>query len=106
MYKRQARYCAHDAISFDENRRASIDHNKCVGCGRCIGTCNFDAIENVNYNANDELNCKIAEYAKAVVDVYKRQAQQVVQDDHGQNQNAVGKQFFRVDVYKRQMMSR
>ena len=62
-----ARYCAHDAISFDENRRASIDHNKCVGCGRCIGTCNFDAIENVNYNANDELNCKIAEYAKAVV---------------------------------------
>ena len=63
-----ARNCAHDAISFDENRKASIDHNKCVGCGRCIGACNFDAIANNNYHANDELNCKMAEYAKAVVD--------------------------------------
>ena len=60
--------CAHDAISYDENKIASIDVNKCVGCGRCIGGCNFDAIENINYSANKELNCKMAEYAKAVVD--------------------------------------
>ena len=60
--------CAHDAISYDENRIASIDVNKCVGCGRCIGGCNFDAIENINWSANKELNCKMAEYAKAVVD--------------------------------------
>lgn len=59
--------CAHDAISFDENRKASIDHSKCVGCGRCLGACNFDAIYNENSSANDELNCKIAEYSKAVV---------------------------------------
>ena len=63
-----AKNCAHDAISFGANRKASIDHNKCVGCGRCLGACNFDAIYNENYSANAELNCKMAEYAKAVVD--------------------------------------
>ncbi|MBR2044467.1 MAG: DUF362 domain-containing protein [Clostridia bacterium] len=59
--------CAHGAISYDQGRIAHIDVNKCVGCGRCIGGCNFDAIENINYSANFELNCKMAEYAKAVV---------------------------------------
>lgn len=58
--------CAHGAISFID-KKADIDHNKCVGCGRCIGACNFDAIHNPNNCANDELNCKMAEYAKAVV---------------------------------------
>lgn len=62
-----AKQCAHDAISYDENRIASIDVEKCVGCGRCIGGCNFDAIANINYSANFELNCKMAEYSKAVV---------------------------------------
>lgn len=60
--------CAHGAISFDENNHASIDHNKCVGCGRCMGACNYDAIYNENDSANDDLNKKIAEYSKAVVD--------------------------------------
>ncbi len=60
--------CAHGAISFGEDRKASIDHNKCVGCGRCLGACNFDAIYNSNSSANDDLNRKIAEYSKAVVD--------------------------------------
>ena len=63
-----ARNCAHGAISFGEDRKASIDHNKCVGCGRCLGACNFDAIYNSNSSANDDLNRKIAEYSKAVVD--------------------------------------
>ncbi|MEG0540854.1 MAG: DUF362 domain-containing protein [Angelakisella sp.] len=63
-----AKNCAHSAISFDAQRKASIDHSRCVGCGRCIGACNFDAISNENNSANDELNCKIAEYTKAVVD--------------------------------------
>ncbi|MGI5854987.1 MAG: DUF362 domain-containing protein [Candidatus Merdivicinus sp.] len=62
-----AKNCAHGAISFGEDRKASIDHSLCVGCGRCLGACNFDAIYNENPSANDELNCKIAEYAKAVV---------------------------------------
>ncbi|MCI2106973.1 MAG: DUF362 domain-containing protein [Intestinimonas sp.] len=62
------RQCAHDAISFGEDNRAMIDHDKCVGCGRCIAACNLDAIYNPNASANAELNCKMAEYAKAVVD--------------------------------------
>ena len=62
------RVCAQSAISFTENNRAHIDHDKCVGCGRCLGMCNFDAIENENWCANTDLVCKIAEYAKAVVD--------------------------------------
>lgn len=38
-----------------------------VGCGRCIGLCPVDAIQPAEDEANDILNCKIAEYAKAVV---------------------------------------
>lgn len=60
--------CAHGAISFSPQRRAAIDHEKCVGCGRCIGVCNFDAIGNPNGCANEDLNRKMAEYTKAVVD--------------------------------------
>ncbi len=62
------RFCAQAAISVDENHKAVIDHEKCVGCGRCIGTCNYDAIAN-SYDADSHaLNCRMAEYAKAVVD--------------------------------------
>ena len=39
-----------------------------MGCGRCLGACNFDAIFNRNASANDDLNRKMAEYAKGVVD--------------------------------------
>ena len=40
----------------------------CVGCGRCIGACNFDAIDFSSWAAVKDLNCRMAEYAKAVVD--------------------------------------
>lgn len=60
--------CAQGALSFNEQHKAVIDHDKCVGCGRCLGACNFDAIYNGNYSANADLNRKMAEYAKAVVD--------------------------------------
>ena len=38
-----------------------------MGCGRCIGACNQDAVVAGSDSAVDELNCKIAEYAQAVV---------------------------------------
>ena len=60
--------CAHDAIVFDGEGKASIDWNKCVGCGRCIAVCNTDAIRPGGDNAMEELACRMAEYAKAVVD--------------------------------------
>ena len=59
--------CAHGAISFPD-KKASIGHEKCVGCGRCLGACNFDAIYNENSSAVKDLNRKMAEYAKAVLD--------------------------------------
>ena len=59
--------CAHSAITI-ENKKAAIDHSKCVGCGRCIGICPMDAVFAANDESNDILNCKIAEYTKAVVD--------------------------------------
>ncbi len=61
------KYCAHNAISYDEKRIAHINHDNCVGCGRCIGACNFDAIA-AAYDGNpDVVNCRMAEYALAVV---------------------------------------
>jgi uncharacterized Fe-S center protein len=61
-----AKYCAQGAISFQQ-AKASIDPSRCAGCGRCIGVCNFNAIANPNASANDDLNCKMAEYALEVV---------------------------------------
>ena len=46
----------------------TVDTEHCVGCGRCLGACNFDAIAFNNENANEVLNCKMAEYTNAVVD--------------------------------------
>ncbi|MDD6160360.1 MAG: DUF362 domain-containing protein [Oscillospiraceae bacterium] len=62
-----AKICAHSAVSFHD-RKASIDHDRCVGCGRCIGVCPKDAVTPDYDAAADVLNCKIAEYTKAVVD--------------------------------------
>lgn len=61
------RNCAQEAISFDQRHKAGIDHKKCVGCGRCIGICNFDAVKPMFDETNDILDCKIAEYAYAVL---------------------------------------
>ncbi len=66
--RRCASQCAHGAISYGEDRKASIDHSRCVGCGRCIAVCNPDAIEPDYDCAMEELSCRMAEYAKAVVD--------------------------------------
>jgi len=61
------RWCAHGAAVVTD-RKAAIDHDKCVGCGRCLGHCPADAILPASDESNDILNCKIAEYTKAVVD--------------------------------------
>ena len=59
--------CAHGAPII-ENGKAHIDHNKCVGCGRCIAVCPKDAVQ-INWDeSTTNLNYKIAEYTKAVVD--------------------------------------
>jgi uncharacterized Fe-S center protein len=62
-----AKNCAHGAISFGQDGKARIDHARCVGCGRCIGVCAFHAIQSADFNSNDALNKKIAEYTAAVL---------------------------------------
>ena len=59
------RICAHGAPIIEDGK-CHIDHDRCVGCGRCIGVCPKDAVRPAHDEANDILNCKIAEYAKAV----------------------------------------
>ena len=59
--------CAHGAPII-ENGKAHIDHDKCVGCGRCIAVCPKNAVQ-INWDETTiNLNRKIAEYTKAVVD--------------------------------------
>lgn len=61
--------CANNGLVFDDaSRKMTINVDGCVGCGRCLGACNFDAIQFSCDNANELLNCRMAEYAKAIVD--------------------------------------
>ncbi len=60
--------CANSGLVFDsQTRKMHVDEVHCVGCGRCLGACNFDAIYFTNDNAQAALNCRMAEYTKAVV---------------------------------------
>ena len=67
--KRCQRECANNGLEFNpETKKMSVNTDNCVGCGRCLGACNFDAIDFVQDNAPDDLNRRMVEYAKAVVD--------------------------------------
>lgn len=66
--RRCQRECANEGLVFDEQtKKMSIHAAQCVGCGRCIGACNFDAISFAHDAAVKEMNCRMAEYAKAVL---------------------------------------
>ena len=65
--RRCAKECGSDAITYEDGK-AVINQDICKGCGRCIGACAFDAIENQNWNANEILGRKMAEYSQAVCD--------------------------------------
>lgn len=66
--RRCQRECANDGLEFKEDSKKMTITDNCVGCGRCLGACNFDAIDFTNYAASKELNRRMAEYTKAVVD--------------------------------------
>jgi uncharacterized Fe-S center protein len=61
------KYCAHDAIHVGGNRKAVIDYDKCVGCGQCVALCQYEGAVMGESDTSERLNCKIAEYAKAVL---------------------------------------
>ena len=67
--RRCQKECANNGLEFnEETKKMTVNADNCVGCGRCLGACTFDAIEFVNDAATKELNCRMAEYTKAVVD--------------------------------------
>lgn len=67
--KKCQKECANQGLMFnEEKKKMSVDMDHCVGCGRCLGACNFDAIAFKFDNAGADLNCRMAEYTKAVID--------------------------------------
>ncbi|HIS32020.1 MAG TPA: DUF362 domain-containing protein [Candidatus Limivivens intestinipullorum] len=67
--RRCLRECANNGLVFNEETgKMQVNADNCAGCGRCLGACNFDAISFKNDAAVKELNCRMAEYAKAVID--------------------------------------
>lgn len=58
--------CAHDAIHVID-KKAVINYDKCVGCGQCVALCKNEAAMMGSEESGIVLNCKIAEYSKAVL---------------------------------------
>jgi uncharacterized Fe-S center protein len=89
-----AKFCAQKAITF-KAKKATIDVELCAGCGRCIGSCSSSAISLPLDSANDHLNRKMAEYAKAVCQGRENFHINIVNqvspycDCHGENDAAV-----------------
>ena len=60
------KHCAHDAIRMSD-KIATIDYGRCVGCGQCVALCQYSAAVMGAEDTSERLNCKIAEYTKAVL---------------------------------------
>lgn len=60
-------HCANDGVHVTDGV-AVIDEDHCVGCGFCIAYCPTGAIMTKWDEAKPVMNCKIAEYTKAVLD--------------------------------------
>jgi uncharacterized Fe-S center protein len=63
-----ATYCNQAAIIFGANKKATIDRQLCAGCGRCIASCNVNAIVPQFDGSGNDVNIRMTEYAKAVLD--------------------------------------
>jgi len=61
------KHCAHDAIHIGSDKKAFIEYDKCVGCGQCVALCQYDGAVQGESDTSERLNCKIAEYTKAVL---------------------------------------
>jgi len=90
-----AKYCNQAAIIFGEDKKATIDHELCAGCGRCIASCNLNAIAPKFDGSSNDVNMRMVEYAKAVLDGRPHFHISVVNqvspycDCHGENDAAI-----------------
>ena len=60
-------HCAHDAIRLNDDNKAEINYSKCIGCGQCVALCQYDSAVLADNDTSEVLNCKVAEYAKAIL---------------------------------------
>ena len=49
--------CPRGAISFDQSKKAYIDPDKCIQCGKCASVCPYNAISSRKRPC--ELSCKV-----------------------------------------------
>jgi uncharacterized Fe-S center protein len=61
------KHCAHHAILVGKDKKASINYDLCTGCGQCVALCQYEGVVMGEGDTSERLNCKIAEYAKAVL---------------------------------------
>lgn len=59
--------CAHDAIHVGNDKKACIDYDKCLGCGQCMAVCQHAAASSKQDSCSKDMNCRIAEYTKAIL---------------------------------------
>ncbi len=88
------KYCNEEAIII-EGKKARIDNDRCVGCGRCFATCNYNAIGTPFDGSGDDVNLRMVEYTKAVLDKRPHFHISVINhvspycDCHGENDAAI-----------------
>ncbi len=60
------KYCPSKAISFDENKKAVISKDKCIGCGKCIAVCRFGAMQNQWDTSHQVFMERMVEYSYGI----------------------------------------
>ena len=61
-----------DAITVEDCSRVDLD--RCIGCGLCVTTCDFDAIK-LDKKDKNHLWVPQADYKTAVMDIYRERRQ-------------------------------
>ncbi|MBA7626929.1 Ion-translocating oxidoreductase complex subunit B [subsurface metagenome] len=71
--KKCIRWCPVEAI-IEKDEKAFVIQEKCIGCGECIASCNFDAVKYNWGTGSAELQKRVAEHALGVMEGKKDKA--------------------------------